>query len=995
MKKHVTFFKQAGWAFFLFFVSVSFTYGQYTLTEADVVVEKGMIQSCSYNFAVTDIIIPDTLYGKPVTGIADKQLFFSGVFYNKGITSVQLPNTLTYIGSEAFRSNQLTSVSIPNSVTAIGEKAFASNQLTNIALPDPVIKEGYTFTEWHDGSGTVVTGITDFDNSYEAQFTLTGYLVSGTVSGCKNISGLRLILSGDISGVRYANEDSTYSFALNEGRTITITPEHDYFVFNPISIVIDNISENSSNNDFVARPLHILGSNEVVVDNGIIQSCSYSFDVTDIRIPEVIYQQTVTGIADKDVEGVFYNKGITSVQLPNTLTYIGSKAFRFNRLTYVSIPDSVTTIGLSAFAENQLTGVTIGNSVDTIGDYAFAYNQLTEVTVPDNVTVIGPDAFYSNKLTNVTIGNGVATIGGSAFRDNQLTSLTIGNGVDTIGDHAFENNQLTNVSIPNSVTVIGGNAFYTNQLTSVTIGNSVATIGEVAFANNQLTSVIIPNSVTTIGVGAFLSNKLTSVTIPNSVTSIGRSAFEDNQLTSVTIGNLVDTIGGYAFYSNKLTSVTIGNSVTTIGESAFKDNQLTSVTIPGSVTSVGAVAFKDNHLTSVIIPNSVITIGAGAFNNNAINEINGKPSKGLIFARNNDGTDDSTTVVSYGGDGDMVDFIPNSVTIIGDSSFWYNQLTSVEIPNSVTTIGYRAFGNNQLTNVSLGNRVTTIGGAAFRYNQLSNVSIPNSVTVIGEFAFANNQLTSVSIPDSVTTIGYNAFYLNKLTNVTLGDRVATIGREAFANNSLESVELPDPVIKEGYTFVEWHDGDGNTVTKITNFNTDYEAQFTLTGHLVSGAITGLDDISGFKLILSGDISGVRYANDDSTYSFALNDGRTVTITPEKKGYVFEPSSIIINNITGDMPNNDFVATKVVTGVIKNEKLQVNTYPNPVRDVLTVKTAGRFTGLQVVNLAGVVLKDMECKGRETVRVDMSNLHSGIYIIKLTGEKGMAISKVIKR
>ena len=36
----------------------------YTLTDEDVVMEDGIMISCSYDFAFTDIIVPDVLYGQ-------------------------------------------------------------------------------------------------------------------------------------------------------------------------------------------------------------------------------------------------------------------------------------------------------------------------------------------------------------------------------------------------------------------------------------------------------------------------------------------------------------------------------------------------------------------------------------------------------------------------------------------------------------------------------------------------------------------------------------------------------------------------------------------------------------------------------------------------------------------------------------------------------------------------------------------------------------------
>jgi hypothetical protein len=92
---------------------------------------------------------------------------YNSFAYNS-LTSIEIPNSVTYIVFGAFSYNSLTSVEIPNAVTYIGSFAFDNNNLTSIELPDPVIKEGYTFTEWHNSLGEVVYEITDFYSLYEA-----------------------------------------------------------------------------------------------------------------------------------------------------------------------------------------------------------------------------------------------------------------------------------------------------------------------------------------------------------------------------------------------------------------------------------------------------------------------------------------------------------------------------------------------------------------------------------------------------------------------------------------------------------------------------------------------------------------------------------------------------------------------------------------------------------------------------------------------------------
>ena len=299
------------------------------------------------------------------------------------------------------------------------------------------------------------------------------------------------------------------------------------------------------------------------------------------------------------------------------------------------------------------------------------------ITFDGNVTMVGNKAFYNC--------------------DNFIT-ITLPDSVTTIGNDAFDScDSLTSVNIPDSVKTIGEAAFYScDSLTSVTIGNSVTTIGNAAFSYcYSLTSVNIPDSVTTIGQGAFgWCTNLTSVNIPDSVTTIGNSAFD---------------------FCKSLTSVNIPESVTTIGDWAFNYcSSLTSVNIPDSVTIIGDWAFQDCYsLTSVNIGDSVTTIGDWAFSHcSNLREFTGKYAAdgGRCLIIDN-------TIIAYAEASGTTYNIPESVTTIGNSAFYYcTSLTSVSIPDSVTTIGNAAFcGCTSLTSVNIPDSVTTIEEYAFDY----------------------------------------------------------------------------------------------------------------------------------------------------------------------------------------------------------------------------------------------------------------------------------------
>ena len=89
-------------------------------------------------FAVTgytgqdkDVIIPEKIGDHEVKLIGDR------AFQKQTVTSITVPDSVTTIGNEAFRScHLLTSITIPNSVTTIGNAAFRTcTSLTSITIP--------------------------------------------------------------------------------------------------------------------------------------------------------------------------------------------------------------------------------------------------------------------------------------------------------------------------------------------------------------------------------------------------------------------------------------------------------------------------------------------------------------------------------------------------------------------------------------------------------------------------------------------------------------------------------------------------------------------------------------------------------------------------------------------------------------------------------------------------------------------------------------------
>ena len=86
--------------------------------------------------------------------------------------------------------------------------------------------------------------------------------------------------------------------------------------------------------------------------------------------------------------------------------------------TSIAVREGTISVSPYAFSgRTGLTSITIPNSVTWIGDDAFSgCTGLTSITIPNSVTSIGEQTFYGcTGLTSITIPNSVTSIGGSAF----------------------------------------------------------------------------------------------------------------------------------------------------------------------------------------------------------------------------------------------------------------------------------------------------------------------------------------------------------------------------------------------------------------------------------------------------------------------------------------------------------------------------------------------------------------------------------------------------
>ncbi len=779
-----------------------------------------------YNGTATDVVIPAEIGNEKVIGIGNK------AFQNKGLISVEFPNTLETIGQMAFAQNSLTSVSFPDSVKIVGEGSFLRNSISEVNFNQGL-------EEIEDNA---------FVNSFVEEVTIPGSVKQigmRTFSSCKH---LKEITIGE--GVEYIGK---YAFEKGELTSVVIPDsvtdiDDGAFWNNHISKVeLGDGLERIGNQAFVNNQIE-----SVEIPNGLKILARHAFESNpgfeEKRGFKLRFKGPVENLDKIELEA-FCGAEMVGLNWQETEEVDNGCRKYLGHFKNFTNPDGNQDPGVIDAANaslNKMEVIAYVSEEEIIEDWAPKHFTF-EGTTLTGFSELGEEKFATDKdiiIPEKTIeGETVDSIGDRVFNldsfgEDGIRTLTLPETIKSIGMMAFRNNNIVNLELPDSIEELGVGVFAANgDLETLKLSNNLKIIPNGSFTFSKIKELIIPEGVTEIGGSAFSDNKLLSdLTIPNTVEKIASRAFWGAAVTELTIPGSVKVIESSAFTQGRLHSLTLEEGINVIKGSAFKNNSLTEVTIPKSVTELHKTAFDDNsgvNLTYVALIEALenareadiegkteesiavlqAAIEAGETVNakpkailEEVNEVIEEINNAIEALEPDPGLDpdfefSNGSITKYIGTATEV-VIPETingeeVVAIGNNAFKGKGLTSVRIPDSVATIGMAAFAQNGLTEIELPEQLINMGNMAFFQNELTSVKINDGLTVISTAAFSQNKLTSAEIPESVTSIALKAFMDNELETVNIPSKIKDIGTSAFENNNLGMVTIPAGILSIG------------------------------------------------------------------------------------------------------------------------------------------------------------------------------------------------------
>ena len=528
---------------------------------------------------------------------------------------------------------------------------------------------------------------------------------------------------------------------------------------------------------------------------------------------------------------------LKTIDLPDTVTEIGAFAFAdCTSLKDFTIPDGIKSIGEEAFYNSGITSLVVPESVETIDKLAFSHMaNLTNATFPAGCGITFSDC--KNLKTAKITGNPTVIDNYMFYECSQLTDFEIPGSVKKIGYAAFYNTALKEAVIPASVTGIDDWAFGECQnLEKAVLSDGLKSIGGAAFYEcPELTDSNIPDSVTTLGDFAFgWCPKLKDMTIPDTIDNFGKCVFANTPGVTIDTSRkyFIPTVDGIKDLPYTGSEVTQPDMEITVNGVTLKEDSDYEVSY-SSNTEIGMATMDINfkgqyvgHLTRTFNVVQTDMSGDGITVTGIHNtRYTGKKivmSKLAVQAGGRTltpGTDytvayknnlnPGTAEITITGKGNYTGTVVKTFNILILKGSTYtvgtmkykvtnaatNGKGTVAIMGTVKAKTDRTFTSLSVPSaVKIGGityNVTMVNVGAFSgYTYLKKVVIGNGIKAIGSNAFYGcKSIASIIIGRGVTAIGGKTFYgCSKLASISvLSSSIKLIGRETFTRIAAKPV----------------------------------------------------------------------------------------------------------------------------------------------------------------------------------------------------------------
>jgi hypothetical protein len=643
-----------------------------------------------------------------------------------------------------------------------------------------------------------------------------------------------------------------------------------------------------------------------------------------------------------------------------------------------------------------------------IDSFQITYPGCTEIE--GNVTIYND--WYGYSINNLNGLSGLTAIGGwLTISCYKLTSLTGLNALTTIGGNlsigiynmngGLIGNDITSMTGLEGLTSIGGNLSIlgNSSLTSLAgLENvSAASIDNITIYNNVALATCNIQSIC-----EYLAAPNGTVNIYSNASGCNSPA-EIANMCGITMPCL--PYGNYYFFSQ----VDVDNFQADYpgcsdlqGDVSITGSDIVNLSGFSEVTSIAGDLNIGRYYNRTSVGNPMLTSLSGLENLTQVG--------GTLMIINND------TLSSLNGL-DNLSSIGNDLLIGIVYTFPAKNmgaLTSINALGSLASIGGELYiSNTSLTSLDGLDSVSSVGSNITIYsnNYLSNISSLAMLTSItGRLAIAYNAITSLTGLNNVSTIGGNVYidHNHSLKNFEGLENLSYVGNGVwiFDNDSLASFEgLNNLEHIDGYLDI-WDNPSLLSLSGLENLDSIGSYLHISKNALTSlTALSGLQSIKGTLNIVYNDnltsLSGIDNLFTDSISELKLfyNSHLQICGVQSICHYLAGPHGTV--EIYSNAPGcNSQAEVEDACGIIGMEEIPINSgfsiYPNPSTSQITIETsAANIPGqLSIFNLNGQQLIRLQVTEPRMV-IDISQLPGGVYIVRITNDRMVETTRLIKQ
>ena len=281
------------------------------------------------------------------------------------------------------------------------------------------------------------------------------------------------------------------------------------------------------------------------------------------------------------------------------------------------------------------------------------------------------------------------------------------------------------------------------------------------------------------------------------------------------------------------------------------------------------------------------------------------------------------------------------------------------------------------------------GGGVYTYGQSCTLTATPTVPYIfvnwtkNGIQVSTNATYTFTVTESATYVAHfvvESFTITALANPTEGGVVTGSGTYEMLDECTVIATA-----NEGYNFVNWTE-NGNVVSNEAAYT------FAVTG---DRTLVANFELMTFEITASADPIEAASISGAGTYNY----GEEVTLTFDRnEDWAFqnwtENGDVVSEEMTYTFiatENRNLVANFLFTEGIGENSIAAHIYPNPTKGEFTLEGEG-LSHIRIVNAYGQTVYNANLEG-DQVRIDLSQMGKGIYMMHIETEGGHAVRKIV--